>query len=55
MMTIDEARALLGPLEQKITELLQEFQAQTGLIVHSVPVSENNAANPATARVKVQL
>jgi hypothetical protein len=54
-MTIAEAQALIATLEQSITGLLQAFQAQTGLIIHSVPVSENGNGKTVVATVKVQL
>ncbi len=56
-MTITEAQALIAALEANITAQLQAFQQQTGLTIHSVPVTENNAnANKAvTAKVKVQI
>jgi hypothetical protein len=54
-MTIAEAQALLATLEANITAQLHAFQQQTGLTIHSVPVTENSAGNLVTARVKVQL
>ena len=54
-MTIDEVRALQAQLEADITAKLQAFQQQTGLTIHSVPVTENNAGTAVTARVKVQI
>lgn len=54
-MTIAEVQALLLILEAQITGLLQAFQTQTGLIIHSVPVTENGAGKAVTAKVKVQL
>lgn len=54
-MTIAEAQAALAALEANITAQLQVFQQQTGLTIHSVPVTENTAARLVTAKVKVQL
>jgi hypothetical protein len=54
-MTIAQAQALIATLEQNITALLQAFQTQTGLTIHSVPVTENSGGKPVTATVKVQL
>ena len=55
VMTIIEAQALILALEANITAQLQAFQQQTGLTIHSVPVTENTAAKLVTAKVKVQL
>lgn len=54
-MTIVEAQALVEALEANITAQLQAFQAQTGLMIHSVPVTENSSVKQVTAKVKVQL
>ena len=54
-MTITEAQALIAALESNITAQLQAFQQQTGLTIHSVPVTENNANKAVTAKVKVQI
>jgi hypothetical protein len=54
-MTIEAAQALIAQLEENITALLQAFQTQTGLTIHSVPVTENSAAKLVIAKVKVQL
>ena len=54
-MTITEAQALIAALEANITAQLQQFQAATGLTIHSVPVTENGNGKNVTAKVKVQL
>ena len=54
-MTIQQAQALIATLEASITGQLQAFQQQTGLVIHSVQVTENTSAKPVTAKVKVQL
>lgn len=54
-MTITEAQAAVAALEANITAQLQQFQQTTGLIIHSVPVTENGNGKQVTAKVKVQL
>ena len=53
--TIKQVQAKIAALEAKLTADLQAFQTDTGLTIHSVPISENSAKNLVTARVKVQL
>ena len=54
-LTVEEAQKELAALEAKITADLQAFQTATGLVIHSVPVTENTAKTLVTARVKVLL
>lgn len=54
-MSIAEAQAALVQLETQVTALLQAFQQQTGLTIHSVPVSENGGGKQVVAHIKVQL
>lgn len=54
-LTINEARVKIAALETVITAALQKFQAETGLVIHSVPISEWNKDTAVTVRVKVQL
>lgn len=54
-MSIQEAQALIVALEANITAQLQAFQQQTGLTIHSVPVSEQINGKQVVAKVKVQL
>lgn len=48
-----EAKKLADKLALDITALLQQYEAATGLSIHSVPVLRE--VKPVKARVKVQL
>jgi len=52
-MTIPEAKKAAAKLAEDVTALLQKFELDTGLVVHSVPVLRE--VLPVKARVKVQL
>jgi len=52
-MEISEAESLAMALAQQITALLQAYQDQTKLLIHSVPVE--HAGMTVTARVKIQI
>lgn len=54
-MTVDQVKAAAAALEVQITQLVQQFEASTGCVVHSIPVVPATASQPATARVKVQI
>jgi predicted kinase len=53
--TIAEAAKLQAELAKAVTALVQDYEATTGLIVHSLPVTEHQAGKPTECRVKVQL
>lgn len=52
-MAIDEAKKLALRLGDEITELLRQYEADTGMSIHSVPLDRRN--KQILARVKVQL
>lgn len=54
-MTVDEVKAIADNLAVTITSLVQEFEKQTGCVVHSIPVEAATAKTPAKVRVKVQI
>lgn len=54
-MEISEAEKLAVQLGKNITALLQVYESQTGLLVHSVPIVAATKTTPIQARVKVQL
>ncbi len=51
-MTISEVQALAAALAKTLTAEIQAFEAATGCIVHSLPITE---AKPSTVHVKVQI
>ena len=52
-MTIDEAKALIKALEDKMTTDAQAFVTETGLLIHSIPIVADKMT--VTVRVKVQI
>lgn len=52
-INVDDAKKLAAKLAADITALLQKYEADTGLSIHSVPVLREQ--KPVKARVKIQL
>ena len=54
-MNVAEIQALRTSLAAKISALIQDFETQTGCIVHSVPVFPAEDKTPTSVIVKVQI
>ena len=54
-MTVQEVQAAAAVLAQALSAAVQQFETQTGTIVHSLPVIPAEGKTPASVRVKVQI
>ena len=54
-MTVTEVQAARDALALQISALVQNFEQNTGCVVHSIPVMPAAPNEPVTVRVKVQI
>lgn len=54
-LTVEQVQAAATALADTITAAVQEFEASTACIIHSLPVIPASKSLPATVQVKVQI